>query len=81
MAIDRLLSSDWEQGDNIGISIAIDGEYMLTGAWWEDNVPFVNSAGAAYLFKKDNMDNWSEVIKWESPKCRSSGLFWFFSSY
>ena len=77
MSIDRLISSDWEAGDNIGISVAIDGDFMITGAWWEDNIPFVNSAGAAYIFKKDNMDNWSEVLKLESPNAEVLGYFGF----
>ncbi len=77
MPIDRFITSDWEAGDNIGISIAIDGEYMITGAWWEDNDPFVNSAGAAFIFKKDNMDNWSEVTKLTSPNPESLGYFGF----
>ena len=77
MSIDRLITSDWEAGDNIGISIAIDGEYMITGAWWEDNDPFVNSAGAAYIFKKDNMDNWTEVTKLTSPNPEVLGYFGF----
>ena len=77
MSIDRLIGSDWEAGDNIGISIAIDGEYMISGAWWEDNVPFVNSAGAAYVFKKDNMDNWTELTKLVSPNAETLGYFGF----
>ena len=77
MPVDRLITSDWEAGDNIGISIAIDGEYMITGAWWEDNIPFVNTAGAAYIFKKDNMDNWSEVTKLTSPNAETLGYFGF----
>ncbi len=75
MSKGRFITSDWETGDNIGISIAIDGEYMITGAWWEDNDPFVNSAGAAYIFKKDNMDNWSEITKLTSPNPESLGYF------
>ena len=77
MSKGRFITSDWEAGDNIGISIAINSEYMITGAWWEDNDPFVNTAGAAYIFKKDNMDNWTEVTKLVSPNPETLGYFGF----
>jgi hypothetical protein len=54
MAVDKLTTSDPQALDFFGISVAIDGDYLVAGAWWEDNDPPVNSAGAAYVFKKDD---------------------------
>ena len=45
----KLLASDAQGTDQFGISVAIDGNAIITGAWGEDTGG--NAAGAAYIFK------------------------------
>ena len=65
--IQRIRSADIRIGDNFGYDLAIDGDYLLVGAngqdYNENNVGKVTSAGAAYLFKKDANDMFTEVQK------------------
>ena len=43
----RLYASDGEDGDEFGISVAIDGDTVVVGAWGD-----LNSRGSAYVFEK-----------------------------
>jgi hypothetical protein len=60
-------------GDVFGISVSIDGEYAVVGAFHEDQDAlennFVLDAGSAYIFKKDQggTDNWGQVRKIAAP--------------
>ena len=57
------------ENDFFGYSVAIDGSYLVVGAYLEDQDSDGNStvsqAGAAYIFKKDQggTDNWGLVKK------------------
>jgi len=53
----RLLASDGEDHDFFGVSVAIDGDYALIGAYGYDN-----SRGSAYVFKRDGAI-WTEGDK------------------
>ena len=47
--ITQIISDDATPGDNFGISVAIDGAYIIVGAWTDNN-----QAGSAYIFKYTN---------------------------
>lgn len=60
-------------GDVFGISVSIDGDYAVVGAFHEGHDAsennFVQDAGSAYIFKKDagGTDNWGLVRKITAP--------------
>jgi FG-GAP repeat len=56
----KLTGSDGSPGDNLGTSVAIDGDTIVAGAPNED-LPFLN-AGAAYVFERQG-STWTQVAK------------------
>ena len=54
--LQKLESPDQNQFDHFGTQVAIDGDFILVGAWGDNedanNSNFVQGAGAAYVFKK-----------------------------
>ena len=79
--VDKLVSEKNVAGDNIGISVAVSGNFALAGAWWEDNddlgADFTNSAGAAYFFKRNPMGEWEDHQVLNSPEAEVLGYFGF----
>ncbi len=60
--VDKLLASDGAESDQFGYSVAINGDFIIVGAPYNDDT-FLNS-GSVYLFKRDTgFDTWSEVSK------------------
>ncbi len=61
--VKKLTASDAQAGDNFGISVAVDGDTAVVGAWLEDAGG--TDAGAAYVFGRDQggTDNWGQVKK------------------
>jgi hypothetical protein len=57
----RLISSDNEDGDIFGSSVAISDEFIVVGAQQEDYLG-LNNAGSAYVFKRVG-DTWVETQK------------------
>jgi len=59
----KLTASDAEAGDEFGSSVAIDGDYVVSGAIGEDSGG--TDRGAAYIFYRNQggTDNWGEVLK------------------
>jgi hypothetical protein len=59
----KLIASDAEDGDEFGSSVAIDGDYVIVGAHYEDGAG--TSQGAAYIYYRNQglTDSWGEVIK------------------
>ena len=57
----RLLASDGAQGDEFGISVAIDGDYIAIGSIGAHNATNIES-GAVYVFMR-NGGNWVEQAK------------------
>ena len=43
----KLTASDGATGDNFGISVAVNGDTVVVGAWWDDG-----ERGSAYVFTK-----------------------------
>lgn len=60
-------------GDAFGLSVAMDGDYAVVGAFLEDEdaseTNAVQDAGSAYVFRKDQggTDNWGLVKKITAP--------------
>ena len=76
-SIQKMGSSDQQAQDFLGISTAISDTFMVAGAWWEDGDPFVNSSGAAYIYKLTPAGQWVEIQKLSSPNPESLGYFGF----
>ena len=64
----KIVASDREASDYFGFSVAIDGNYAIVGAYFEDHqdangANFKNNAGSAYIFERDTSGNWSQKPK------------------
>jgi hypothetical protein len=57
----RLTPTDLEPGDHFGISVAIDGDYIIVGARSEDPGN-VSSAGSAYIFVRSQTGSWPHPV-------------------
>jgi hypothetical protein len=59
----QLFSSDLQEGDQFGASVAISGDTLVVGATLEDELG--DASGAAYVFVRDDggPDAWGEVSK------------------
>jgi len=49
----KLLASDGYDNDCFGVSVSIDGEYVIVGAIYDDDNG--SNSGSAYIFKRDGM--------------------------
>ena len=62
----KLIASDREKDDHFGSSASIDRNYILIGAYNEDNNPLTpmnDGAGAAYMFERNVSGNWIQASK------------------
>ncbi|MFK8059750.1 MAG: FG-GAP repeat protein [Polaribacter sp.] len=63
----KLRSSDLRVGDAFGESIDVSGNFLVIGAPYnnydKDNLNLSNNSGAAYVFKKNVNDTWSQIQK------------------
>ena len=57
----KLLASDGVGGDRFGNSVALDGDVLIVGAYFDDNANGT-SAGAAYVFNRSG-NTWTEEAK------------------
>ena len=57
----RLTPTDLEPYDNFGISVAIDGDYVIVGARGEDPGN-ISSAGSAYIFVRSQTGSWPHPV-------------------
>ncbi|MCB8943691.1 MAG: DUF11 domain-containing protein [Ardenticatenaceae bacterium] len=60
----KLTADDGANGDNFGVTVAINGDTVIVGAQL-DNHSGLTNAGAAYVFERDwgGADNWGQVAK------------------
>jgi len=56
----KLLPSDGAADDWFGMSVSIDGDYVIVGAVWDDDNG--DDSGSAYVFKRDGTA-WTEQVK------------------
>ena len=73
----KLTASDAENGDEFGCSVAIDGDYVIVGANYEDGNGA--SRGAAYIFGRNygGADTWGEVVKLTALDAEDQDWFGF----
>ncbi len=58
----RLVATDPTAEDEFGIAVAIDGNYIIVGAWRNDNGGGSDS-GAAYIFRRTGGNTWDTGTK------------------
>ncbi len=56
----KLVANDAGQDNRFGISVALDGEYALVGAFFDDD--FGTRSGSAYIFKRDGT-TWTQQAR------------------
>lgn len=73
----KLTASDPESGSDFGISVAIQDELIIVGAWWKDGGPGLSQAGAAYVFgrNQNGPDAWGQIMKLQSPEEQAGDRF------
>jgi len=57
----ELHAADGQAGDELGHSVAIDGDRIIAGAWVDDDLGF--ASGSAYIFERDPNGNWTQAAK------------------
>ena len=68
----KLTASDKQNGDNLGYSVAIDGNTAIVGAYSEDTGG--SDAGAAYIFTRTG-STWSQQAKLQAGDKQGSDYF------
>jgi len=65
--VQKIQSSDQDDYDRFGWSVAINGNYVVVGAYAEDedenDLNYLSKAGSAYIFERDSVGTWIEVQK------------------
>src|SRR5262245_19622040 len=56
----RLVGNDSGGGDELGNSVGISGDYVVSGAEYHDG-PAGNNSGAVYVWKRDASGSWTQV--------------------
>lgn len=69
----KLLASDGAAFDFFGTSVAVSGDTVLVGAYWDDDNGF--ESGSAYVFVRDGVGNWSEQAKLLASDGASADFF------
>ncbi|MEQ8416849.1 MAG: DUF5018 domain-containing protein [Imperialibacter sp.] len=80
--LQKIVASDRRTGDNFGGAGAISGNYAIVGStnsdFDENGANYVNGAGAAYIFEKQENGTWEQVQKLVAP-IRTGYLFFGYS--
>lgn len=65
--VQKIVPSDRALSDNFGYSVAISGNYLVVGAYQEDEdeagMNTLSNAGSAYIYERDGGGTWNEVQK------------------
>jgi hypothetical protein len=59
--IDKLTANDGISGDQFGISVSMYGDYIVIGAYGDDDNG--SGSGSAYVFKNDGNDSFDQIDK------------------
>ena len=80
-----LKASNTDEDDRFGSSVAISGDTVVVGAWWEaSNATGVNGdqsdnsairSGAAYVFVRDGTGNWAQEAYLKASNTNSNDAF------
>ena len=77
--ITKATAADREADDRFGYAVAIDGDYAIIGAPYEDEdttgMDSLLNAGAAYVFERNAMGQWQQVQKLVASDRSSGALF------
>ncbi len=69
--VQKIVASDREPGDRFGFSVNVNGDRLISGAYFEDHDEngnnTVDEAGSAYIFELDG-STWVEVQKIVAPE-------------
>ena len=57
----KIKAADGEAGDKFGYSVSVDGTLAIVGAPYGDELR--TDSGAAYVFERDGMGNWTQTAK------------------
>ena len=68
----KIQASDAEGSDNFGVSVDIDGDTLVVGAWNEDTG--ASNAGAAYIFTRSG-STWSQQAKLTANDAEADDMF------
>ncbi len=62
-AVASLTASDADDGDNFAVSVSLDGDSLMVGAYQDDDM--ASRSGSAFLFRRNHggLDIWGEVAK------------------
>ncbi len=71
----KLTAPDAQAGDWFGCSVALDGDYALVGARYEDAGG--SNAGAAYVFQRMGINSWDGGTKLTAPDAQADDWFGF----
>ena len=71
----KLIASDGQAEDHLGVSVAVGGDTVIVGSPFEDSEGI--DAGAAYIFQRDagGADNWGEVKKLTASDAQVANQF------
>lgn len=67
----KLVASDADGSDYFGIDVAIDGDRVVIGSYYDDDP---SESGAAYVFER-NAGTWSETAKLRAPTPADRAFF------
>ena len=70
----KLIASDSSSNDSFGYSVSISGDYVIVGAYLNDNDDKTDS-GSAYIFRRQTDSNWVEVNKILDPNGAPNDFF------
>lgn len=73
----KLVAQDAQAGDSLGCSVAIDGDYVVVGAYLEDGGTgdLVANSGAAYVFHRVGQTAWDSGAKLLAPGAQAYDNF------
>ena len=71
--IEILHGSDTTADNNFGWSVSIYGDYAIVGAYHNDTI--ANNAGAAYIYKNDGSDNWTQITVLHASDAQDNDYF------
>ena len=74
MQVTKLVASDGGAGDQFGQSVAMKGQFIVVGAWLNDEKG--NDSGAAYVFQRAG-HQWVEVAKLSADDGAAGDIFGF----
>jgi len=71
--VQKVEASDAQPNDYFGWSVAVDGQFAIVGAPYEDSG--ASNAGAAYLFQRQGDGSWKEVQKLQASDAYANDQF------